>query len=58
MGCFMQIGVPLELYGYTDADWVGSISNRRSTSGFMFSFGSAVVTWSSKKQPTVALSST
>ena len=27
-------------------------------SGFMFSFGSAAITWSSKKQPTVALSST
>eukprot|EP00250_Pteridium_aquilinum_P023347 c26699_g1_i1 orf=1-477(-) len=48
----------LELYGYTDADWAGSISDRRSTSGFMFSFGSATVMWSSKKQPTVALSST
>ena len=31
--------------------------DRRSTNGFMFSLGS-VVTWSSKKQPTVALSST
>jgi hypothetical protein len=30
----------------------------KSTSGFMFSFGSGVVSWSSKKQPTVALSST
>ena len=30
----------------------------RSTNGFMFSFGSVVVTWSSKKQPIVALSST
>ena len=36
----------------------GSISDRRSTRGFMFSFGSGAVTWSSKKQPTVALSST
>jgi hypothetical protein len=33
-------------------------SNKRSTSGFMFSFGSSVVNWSSKKQPIVALSST
>jgi len=55
---FYEAGVPLELYGYTDADWADSIVNRRSTSGFMFSFGSAVVTWSSKKQPKVALSST
>jgi len=40
-----------------DADWVGNVSYRRSTSGFMFSFGSGVVSWSSKKQPTIALSS-
>ena len=32
--------------------------DRRSTNGFMFSLGSVAVTWSSKKQPTVALSST
>ena len=55
---FYAVGVPLDLHGYTDADWAGSISDRRSTSGFMFSFGSGAVTWSSKKQPTVALSST
>ena len=55
---FYAADAPLALYGYTDADWAGSIPDRRSTSGFMFSFGSAAVTWSSKKQPTVALSST
>lgn len=55
---FYAAGVPLELYGYTNANWAGSISDRRSTSGYMFSFGSDDVTWSSKKQPTVALSST
>jgi hypothetical protein len=46
------------VHGYIDADWAGSIAERRSTSGFMFSFGSATITWSSKKQSTVALSST
>ena len=55
---FYVADAPLALYGYKDADWAGSIADRRSTSGFMFSFGSAAVTWSSKKQPTVALSST
>ena len=55
---FYAADVPLHVYGYTDADWAGSVSDRRSTSGFMFSFGSAAVTWSSKKQPTIALSST
>ena len=55
---FYATDAPLALYGYTDADWAGSIANKRSTSGFMLSFGSAIVTWSSKKQPTIALSST
>ncbi len=45
------------MHGYIDADWAGSISDKRSTSGFMFFFGSAIVTWSNKKQPIVALSS-
>ncbi|MCO5593635.1 hypothetical protein L7F22_047650 [Adiantum nelumboides] len=48
----------LQLSGFTDADWAGGVCDRRSTSGFMFSLGSAAITWSSKKQPTVALSST
>ena len=55
---FYAAGVPLELYGYTDGDWARSIFDRRSTSGFVFSFGSFVVTWSCKKQPTFALSRT
>jgi hypothetical protein len=42
------------LAGYTDADWVGNAADRR----YAFSIGSAAVVWSSKKQPTVALSST
>ena len=37
---------------------IGLVVDRRSTSGFMFSLGSAAITWSSKKQPTIALSST
>ena len=55
---FYAANVPLLLYGYTDADWAGSIADRRSTSGFIFSFGSVAITWCSKKQPMVALSST
>jgi hypothetical protein len=48
----------MQLAGYTDADWAGNAADRRSTSGYAFSIGSAAVAWSSKKQPTVALSST
>jgi hypothetical protein len=50
---------PRANYKYMDTqmvDWAGNVSNERSTSDFMFSFGSDVVSWSSKKQPTVALS--
>ncbi|MCO5604031.1 hypothetical protein L7F22_058188 [Adiantum nelumboides] len=48
----------LYLYGYTDADWAGDFMDRRSTSGYAFSIGNGMISWSSKKQPTVALSST
>ncbi|XP_074297812.1 secreted RxLR effector protein 161-like [Silene latifolia] len=46
-----------KLMGYTDNDWVGSIDDRKSTSGCVFGLGSGAVTWSLKKQETVALSS-
>lgn len=46
-----------ELVGYTNSDWAGSVDDRKSTSGYVFSLGSGVVSWSSKKQATVALSS-
>ena len=54
MGSFMHI----EVFGYTDAHWVGCTYDRRSTSGYVFNFGSAAVSWSRKKQPTIPLSST
>ena len=45
------------LEGYTDADWAGDRNTRRSTFGFLFNLGSGAISWSSKRQPTVALSS-
>ena len=53
-----QVGVAEKLIGYTDGDWAGNTDDRRSTSGFTFSLGSATITWSSKEQSIVALSST
>jgi len=46
-----------KLVGFTDNDWAGCLGDRKSTSGKVFSFGSGAVTWSSKKQEIVALSS-
>ena len=57
-GLFYAYGVDVEVFGYNDADWAGLAYDRRSTSGYVFSLGSGAVSWSSKKQPTVALSST
>jgi hypothetical protein len=44
------------LSGYTDVDWAGSVSNRKSTSGCCFSLGSTMISWQSRKQSNIALS--
>ena len=43
--------------GFCDSDWGGS-SDRRSTSGYVFMLNGGAISWASRKQPTVALSST
>eukprot|EP00253_Pinus_taeda_P018020 PITA_18020 len=48
----------VKLQGFTDADWVGSPSDRKRTSGGIFNLGSDAVSWYSRKQRLVALSST
>eukprot|EP00253_Pinus_taeda_P014357 PITA_14357 len=50
-------GDGVRLVGYTDSDWAGCASDRKSTSGCCFGLGSAVVSWFSRKQQSVALSS-
>jgi len=42
-GIFYEAKSQLQVPGYTDTNWVGNVLNRRSTNGFMFSFGSGVV---------------
>ena len=42
--------------GFSDADWAGDVSDRRSTSGYVFCMCGGAVSWRSKKQDSVALS--
>lgn len=47
-----------QLRGFTDADWAADMHDRKSTTGYVFFLGGTPITWNSRKQPTVALSST
>ena len=46
----------LQVEVYTDADWAGSLTDRRLTSGYCTFVGGNLVTWRSKKQNVVARS--
>ena len=44
--------------GYCDADWGGDLNDRKSTTGYCTFINNNLISWNSKKQRTVALSST
>lgn len=44
--------------GYVDSDWAGDTIDRKSTAGYCFQLFNNTVSWASRKQPTVAMSST
>lgn len=46
----------IELEGFTDADWGGCPDTRRSTGAYVFKLGGAAVSWASRRQTSVALS--
>ena len=50
-------GYPMPIEAYSDADWAGCPETRRSTSGGIIRFNGDIISWISKKQKTIALSS-
>ncbi|GAA0153040.1 transmembrane signal receptor [Lithospermum erythrorhizon] len=47
-----------ELKAYTDSDYAGDYDDRKSTSGYVFVLNDGAISWGSKKQPIVTLSTT
>jgi len=47
-----------DLVGFVDSDYAGDVDDRKSTSGYVFLLGGGAVSWASKKQPIVTLSTT
>ena len=57
-GLWYLKGNELTLVVYTNANYAGSIDDRKSTSGEALYLGDCLVSWSRKKQPSVSLSTT
>ena len=47
----------LTLQAYSDANWAGDPTDRRSITGYCFLLGDSLISWRSKKQTVVARSS-
>ena len=56
LGLWYPKGSTFELVGYSDSDWAGDKVDRKSTSGACQFIGRSLVSWSSKKQNSTALS--
>uniref|UniRef100_A0A2N9IZW8 Reverse transcriptase Ty1/copia-type domain-containing protein n=1 Tax=Fagus sylvatica TaxID=28930 RepID=A0A2N9IZW8_FAGSY len=49
-------GYPAVLEGYSDANWVTSVGDNKSTSGWIFTLGGGAISWASKKQSCISYS--
>ena len=58
LGIFYKKGGCKQLIAYSDSDFAGDIDDHKSTTGCVFIISSGAVSWSSKKQPIVSLSTT
>lgn len=57
IGIFINDSTDFTLTAYTDSDWGACLDTRRSVTGFLIYLGGCLVSWKSKKQTVVSLSS-
>ena len=57
LGLTLTASASTDLVAYSDADWASCPDTRRSTSGYCVYLGPSLISWSSKRQPTVSRSS-
>ena len=48
----------LVLHGFTDSDFAGCVDQRKSTTGYVFTLGGGAMSWISRLQKCIALSTT
>nr|XP_040256272.1 uncharacterized mitochondrial protein AtMg00810-like [Aegilops tauschii subsp. strangulata] len=56
-GLTLTASCSTEMVAYSDADWAGCPNTRRSMSGYCVYLGPSLISWSSKRQPTISRSS-
>ena len=55
-GLWYPKGNNIDLLAFTNADWAGCVDDKKSTSGAAFYLGGCLVSWLSKKQLAISLS--
>ena len=55
-GIMLGVEQNFSLVGFSDSDWAGCPESRKSTSGFVFTLAGGAISWKSKKQSVIALS--
>ncbi|KAL8142105.1 hypothetical protein V2J09_015137 [Rumex salicifolius] len=58
LGIHITKAPSLNFHAFSDADWARDRDDYRSTSGYLLYFGSTPISWSSRKQRSIARSST